>query len=218
MDRAYLFDMDGTLIDTEPIWVEAVEAVLGSLGFPLARAEAARLVYGRSWHDIYREIVRRWPSFPLSIQAAQDRLTPQFLALRGERDIRIPSSIALLRRLAADHPVALVSGSPRPDVDAGIAFMGIGHLIRFSLASDDYSPGKPDPACYLQAAARLEVPPADCVVFEDSGAGVRAAKAAGAYCVALARPGLAHPQDLSAADEVLPDLANYRDPAGWSIP
>lgn len=211
MQRAYLFDMDGTLIDTEPLWVEAVVNVVNALGFPLDREEAARLVYGRSWHDIYRTIVSRWPGFPLSIEAAQDRLTPEFMALRGRRDVRIHSSIALLRRLAAAHPVAVVSGSPRPDVDAGIELMGIGGLIRFSLASDDYSPGKPDPACYLAAAARLGLPPSACVVFEDSAAGVRAAKAAGARCVALARPGMPHPQDVSAADEVLADLGDYRD-------
>jgi HAD superfamily hydrolase (TIGR01509 family) len=210
MQRAFLFDMDGTLIDTEPLWVEAVETVIHALGFPITRAEAGRLVYGRSWHDIYRELVARWPDFPLPIQVMQNRLTPIFLALRGQRDVRIQSSIALLRRLAADHPVALVSGSPRPDVDAGIKLMEIGGLIRFSLASDDYSPGKPDPICYLQAATRLGLSPADCVVFEDSAAGVRAAKAAGAWCVALARPNPPLPQDLSPADEILADLADFR--------
>ena len=212
MNRAFLFDMDGTLIDTEPLWVEAVVTVLAELGFPLPLPEANRLVYGRSWHDIYREIAARWPGFPLPIQAMQERLTPLFLSLRDQRDIRIHSSIALLRKLAAAHPVALVSGSPRPDVDSGIQLMEIGPLIRFSLASDDYSPGKPDPTCYLQAATRLGLPPAACVVFEDSAAGVRAAKAAGARCVALARPGAAHPQDLSPADEILADLADFRIP------
>ena len=206
--KAFLFDMDGTLIDSELLWVEAMETVMGQLEFHVSRAESVELVYGRAWPDIYRKLKSRYPDLALSKDALQQRLATLFLSLRLTRDISIPSSITLLRKLAASLPVAVVSGSTRADVDDGIRLMGIGPCLRFSLACEDYAPGKPHPACYLKAAAKLGVEPADCVVFEDSEAGVKAAKAAGMYCVALQRPGMPA-QDLSSADRILTDLAGF---------
>lgn len=86
--------------------------------------------------------------------------------------------------------------------------MGIGRDVRFVLGAEDYEPGKPSPAGFLLGARRLGVPPETCLVFEDSRAGVLAAKQAGMLCVALARPG-SHPQDLSGADWILEDLAAF---------
>ncbi len=80
--------------------------------------------------------------------------------------------------------------------------------VRFVLGAEDYAPGKPSPAGFLEGARRLGVPPQECLVFEDSAAGIAAARAAGMRCVALDRPG-AYPQDLSAADWVLSDLAQF---------
>ena len=84
----------------------------------------------------------------------------------------------------------------------------VGPLLSFSIAAEDYTRGKPDPECFLLAARRLAVPPAQCMVFEDSAAGVRAAKAAGMACVALVREGRPR-QDVSAADLVVRDLTDF---------
>ena len=101
-----------------------------------------------------------------------------------------------MRHLARDYPIAIVSGSAREDIARNIAMLGITEQVRFFISYEDCSPGKPHPGGYLLAAARLGVPPAACVVFEDSTAGVAAARAAGMHCVALRhrdRP----PQELS---------------------
>ena len=76
------------------------------------------------------------------------------------------------------------------------------------MSHEDYDPGKPHPACYLAAAREAGLPPEQCVVFEDSNAGVCAAKDAGAYAVALARPDRPE-QDYSRADLVLEDLSLF---------
>jgi sugar-phosphatase len=138
----------------------------------------------------------------------ESSLASRFLELRNTRDIRIPSSIELLNRLANRYPVAIVSGNSRDDVAEAVDHLQIGSKLAFYLGCEDYAPGKPAPACFLLAADRLQLPPAECVVFEDSAAGVRAAKAAGMTCIALARPGMPQ-QDLSSADRVLADLAEY---------
>jgi len=86
--------------------------------------------------------------------------------------------------------------------------LGLRDAVSFSLGAEDYGPGKPDPSCFLMAAERLGVNPEQCVVFEDSAAGVLAAKSAGMSCVALVRPGLPE-QDVTSADRVVEDLGDF---------
>lgn len=208
MIRAYLFDMDGTLLDSEILWVEAVALMLREHGVEISLEEAVDIVYGVSWHDIYDDIQEQYPQLGFSTGQMAEVLDACFSRLLGERDIRIHSSIALLKRLSTAHPVAIVSGSYAKDIERGIALMGIADEIAFYVSGDHFAPGKPDPACYLHAAERLEISPKACLAFEDSTAGIRAAKGAGMYCVALSRPNRPA-QDVSEADLVLPDLALF---------
>ena len=206
--RAYIFDLDGTLIDSEVLWVEAIQTYLREQVGAFSEAQAQALVYGRSWRDIYRDIVRQFPQFTLSVTDMERAIAPHYQRLTASRDIRIETSIALLKRLAATHPVSIVSGSSTKTVGEAVAMMGIGAHLTFFLGADDYAPGKPDPACYRLAAQRLALAPAQCLVFEDSNAGVRAAKSAGMACIALVRPGRPS-QDLSMADRIVGDLAEF---------
>ncbi|HDP35733.1 MAG TPA: HAD family phosphatase [Candidatus Hydrogenedentes bacterium] len=208
MIQAYFFDLDGTLVDTEILWVEAMELLAREHGYPISRDQSLEMVYGVSWPEVYARFRKQFPALRWSLDEMGELLAPHFLRLRDSRDVRIESSIALLRVLAKDHPVAVVSGSYRSDVAAAVAIMDIGGLIHFYLGHEDYHPGKPHPACYLSAAERAGVLPEHCVVFEDSNAGICAAKDAGMYGVALARPGRPV-QDYSRADLVMSDLSGF---------
>lgn len=209
MIDAYIFDMDGTLLDTEILYVEAIEAALRELGIAPSRAHVLEDSYGAGWHEVFQNLRRRYPALGGGFQEMYGRIFPHFEALRATRDVRIPSSIALLKRLAEDYPVAIVSGSVESDVAAGIELMGIGGLIEFALDGEHFHPGKPDPTCYRMAAERLNLPPAACLVFEDSEAGIRAAKGAGMHCVAIAQPERPK-QNTALADAVLEDLGAFR--------
>ena len=146
----------------------------------------------------------------MSLPRMQDAMDPYFRRLRDSRDVRITGSIDLLLRLSSTAPVCIVSGSPRRDVEYAVEALGVRDILAFTLASEDYSPGKPDPACYRMAAEQLGLPPGSCVVFEDSAVGIQAAKAAGMQCVVLVRDGRPE-QDVSGADLVLTDLADYAE-------
>lgn len=209
MIRAFIFDLDGTLIDTDTLWVEALELYLREEGLALSHEESMDIVYGRAWLDIHRHLVGRFPALASRpIKRIQKEWRAVFMRLRETRDVRIPGSIETLRRLAADYPVCIVSGSSCDDLAEEVVHLGIDKTIGFFLGSEDYYPGKPDPTCFRMAAGRLGVPPGECLVFEDSAAGVRAAKAAGMHCVALVRPG-APPQDVSGADLVVATLEGF---------
>ncbi len=204
--RAFLFDLDGTLVDTEFLYLEATDLSLGDMGYSLPKDELFEILYGRSQDDVVGSLKELFAD--LDVPKLEEGIRDHHWRLNRDRDLRIDSSIALLERLSQHYPVAIVSGSPRDDVERYIDFLSLKNTIAFFLGNEDYAPGKPDPACYLMACKRLKSPPQHCLVFEDSSAGVQAAKAAGMFCIALKRPGMPD-QDLSMADQILDDLAGF---------
>lgn len=205
---AFIFDMDGTLLDSEVVWVDAYEEMLRRRGLPATHELALQTVYGKAFTDVYADTKRRHPEFPVTVEQMNDELRAIFWELARSRDLGIPGSVNLLKQLAATHPVCVVSGSSSVDVGEGMQLIGVAPLLKFHLGAEDYAAGKPNPAGFIEAARRLNVPPEACLVFEDSAAGVQAAKRAGMRCVALARPGRPG-QNVSEADLILRDLADF---------
>jgi len=208
MIKAFIFDLDGTLIDSEVLWCKSLQRVIESRNLPITEAYTYELVFGRAWSDIVGRLRKDYPSLREDDGALELESLKHYRTLRGTTDIRIPSSIRLLERLAQRYPVAIVSGSTRGQIADAITMMGVTGKLKFYLGSEDYPRGKPDPLCFLLAAQRFGVEPAECLVFEDSAAGVGAAKAAGMTCIALKLHGHAA-QDVSTAAEILTDLADF---------
>ena len=189
LPQAVLFDMDGLLVDTEPVWSIAESELADSLGGVFTPELKAAIVGTRL--DVAIPTILRWYGAPdgdddvtRTSQWVLARMVELFAGpltvLPGVHDL-----LAELREVGV--PVALVSSSYRVLVDAVLAH----HLGPFdvTLAGDEVLRAKPDPEPYLTAAARLGVDPTRCVVLEDSPSGVASGEAAG--CAVVAVPSVA---------------------------
>jgi len=203
--EAVIFDMDGTLVDSEPFTATSVEALLAAEGIEDPELDPT-CFFGRTWQAISDELIARHPQLA-------DRCSPEVLDARFLQCWQqtppppIPGALSALAAARACGPTALATSSHRSAVDALLAQLDLEQLLDVIVSAEDFARSKPDPECFLLAAHRLGVDAQACLVFEDSLAGLRAARAAGMQAVAITH----RTPDIDAARE-LSDLAvsDYR--------
>jgi HAD superfamily hydrolase (TIGR01509 family) len=209
-----IFDCDGVLIDSERLAVKVDVEVLGELGWPLTEAEVIKRFVGRSDRDAHAEIEaylgHRLPhGFDEAVEhryrdAFADALTPVEGVLDALDQIALPTCVASSG--THDHMRFTLGLTGLYERFAGRIF-----------SAEDVANGKPAPDLFLYAAARMATPPAGCVVVEDSGPGVHAARAAGMRVLAFAG-GLSMPAALEGPDTIVFDdmrnLPNLVDQLG----
>jgi HAD superfamily hydrolase (TIGR01509 family) len=206
--RAAVFDLDGTLVDSETRSHESWRHVFRSRGI-VPDDSLIRAFVGRRGIDVHDLLKERVPGHdPAELMAATSE---HFHAPHQPPLGPLAGAVELVRQIAAAGvPLALVTSAGRRYAEPTLAELGLHGLFSAVVTAEDVTVGKPDPEGYLAAARELGVPPAACVVFEDAPAGVAAAKAAGMYCVAVATT---HPpEDLAGADQVVPDLTKVTWP------
>ena len=206
MIRAVVFDMDGVLISSEEVWDEVREAFARERGAPWP-PEAQRAMMGMNtaeWSGYMRDTVGLRLS-PAEIAAEVERR----LVARYRDDLPlIPGAADAVRALAARLPLGLASSSPRGLIGAVLDAAGLSGAFAVTVSSEEVPRGKPAPDVYLRALDLLGVAPGDAAAVEDSGAGLRAASAAGMRVVAIPNPHYPPPDEaLALADMVLRSIA-----------
>jgi beta-phosphoglucomutase len=198
-----MFDFNGTLSDDEPLLFSILADLFAEQGKPLSEGVYYAELAGRS----DPEIVRMWlgPDHPAVEPVLAERIV-RYRAAVGDGSTIGPDARAAFLHAAAAVPVAVVSGAHRDEVVPALAAAGLAAAARVVVTIEDVGEGKPDPAGYLLALEQLDegLDPAEVTVFEDTEAGVVAAKAAGMYCIAV--PGTHAPERLALADELAPAL------------
>lgn len=203
MTRAILWDMDGTLIDSEPAHDAAFDDAAAELGLALPPG-FHDLLLGTAAEDVHRALVDQ-TDIALSY--------PAWMALKWRHYQRHAASVHRRARVAdlavelaaRGVPMALVSNSTADEVRLNMAATGLDRVIPLQISRADVANGKPAPDGYLLAALRLGLDPADCLVVEDSLVGARAGAAAG-------MPVLYHPQFPPKKGLALPNGATYLAP------
>ncbi len=184
---AFLFDLDGTLVDTEPLHHRSTNEVLAPFGASLPWAEYARCI-GMSEHAFW-DLLRNRFTLPESTEVLASRRTERLLASVIRGPVRpLPGVVATLAALERRGvPRAVASASPRRQIAATLATAGLAGFVQaFRSGHDDVPRSKPHPDVYLAAAAALGVAAAECIAVEDSVSGATAARAAGCTVVVVA--------------------------------
>jgi HAD superfamily hydrolase (TIGR01509 family) len=184
---AVLFDMDGLLVDTEPLWLRAEIATMAELGARWTEADQRAILGGSLAQAAH--YFKEASGTGMAPARIADMLVTRMLAELGTAEIPIqPGAADLLAEVAASGvPRALVSASVRPIVDVVLSAMAASGLPGFAvtIAGDDVERGKPDPEPYRRAGELLGIDVQRAVVLEDSPNGVRSGVAAGATVVAV---------------------------------
>lgn len=175
---AFLFDLDGTLVDTAGANYAAYARALREVGVDVDRATFDAVAHGRKWRDFLPTILERAGSRadPARIAARKVVLYPEHMG-----DTRVNAAlVALLRTLRGTSlRTALVTTASSANVQLVLGAHELHDLFDVVVTGDDVTAHKPDPGAYRLAAARLAIPAEACVAFEDSDAGVASARAAG---------------------------------------
>lgn len=205
MLKAILFDMDGVIIDSEPLHFEADEKLMADLGYPVP-AHYFNAFIGISNPDMWKTVKAEF-----HMKESIDTL----LALQKTINTDLLEA-ADLEPIAGIRP--LLSSLKKNQIKAGIGSSSSNECIhqvvgKFDLFSyfdvlqsgEEVAKGKPEPDVYLEVARKLQVEPHECVVIEDAHAGVTAAKKAGMFCIGFQNPNSGN-QDLSKADWIVKSI------------
>ena len=201
--EAVLFDMDGVIIDSEPLWSKAEQQLLARRNLRYS-PQLKTVMMGLDSSEAVGFLIKHY-DLKESVGDVVEERNQLIAGLFRELLRPMPHALQLVRSVhAAEIKTGLASSSPKELVDLALGRLNITGLFDLILSGDQVARGKPAPDIYLTAARKLGVSHESCLVIEDAPHGVAAAKAAGMCCLAISTS--ASEPELAAADRVVGDF------------
>jgi beta-phosphoglucomutase len=214
MIRAIIFDLDGTIADTEPLHYEAFARVLRTHGIELTLKDYSERLIGLDDRGCFATVLRenRHSVNDDVIKRLIEQKAEVYGAMIAEHDVIYPGAANFVRQCAERFPLMLVTGTLKHEAEAILGSAGLRALFLDVIAAEDVDHGKPAPDGFLAALGRLgfilrphpSINADECLVFEDTVAGVAAARSAGMHIAAFCQT--ATSQDLHDAELILPSI------------
>jgi HAD superfamily hydrolase (TIGR01509 family) len=206
MIQAFVFDLDGVLVDSEPVWEQVRRQVVAERGGHWA-PDAQRRLMGMSTQEWAGYLSR-----DLGVGLPPDQVAALVIERMADRyRERVPfldGAIDAVRRMAARWPLGVASSAPAVLIETVLESAGLRPAFSVVMSTEQVAHGKPAPDIYLAVTAALGCPPPDCAAVEDSSNGLRSAAAAGLRVFAIPQPDYPpDPDALAGASLVLPSLA-----------
>lgn len=212
MLTALLFDLDGTLTDTDTLHLQAFRHLMEEQGRTLSQAEFETKVSGRANGELFAELFAQ--SSPEQQKALADRKEALFRELSPRLE-PMPGLLRLLEHAQAQAiGVCVVTNAPRLNAEHMLNAMGLGGHFEHILVAEELARAKPDPLPYLTGLQRLDATAGQALAFEDSLPGVTAASRAGIFTVGLATSLPAERLLAAGAQRVIDD---FNDPLLWAL-
>lgn len=212
MLKALIFDMDGTLVHSDPVHLEAFAAVLKDEGVAIDEEIYRSKIIGRTNEAIFASLLPHLPvdrheAYADEKEATFRRMATQLKPLEGLLDL-------LDWAEGSGMKIALVTNAPRLNADHMLEVLGLAGRFKVEITIEEVERGKPDPLPYLTALERLGLKAEEAIAFEDSPSGMRAAKAAGLFSFGVLTGLTADEMRDVGADGA---IMTFRDPALWEI-
>jgi len=178
----YIFDLDGTLVDTMPLHYRAWDAAMRQAGLQETLDEDLFYSLGGVPTRRVAELIAQHYGLTIDPERVFHEKEALFMATQAEAALIAPT-VEFARKAALTRPLAVASGGPRMVVQRSLELAGLAPLFKAVVTADDVTHGKPAPDMFLLAAKLLGVEPSRCLVFEDAEPGIQGALAAGMQVV-----------------------------------
>lgn len=183
--KAVIFDLDGTLVDSEPNYSKADNVLLAEYGIEELSPEMKQKYVGIGTWEMMEDLKQIY-NIPESMEVLVAKKNAYYLEIARHNTVVFPEMYKFLRFLKeGQYPLALASGSSPQIIDRILAITNLAMYFDVVLSAEEVAKGKPEPDVFWEAARQLGVPFENCLVIEDSQHGVEAAKSASMYCMAL---------------------------------
>ena len=207
--KGILFDMDGVLVDSEPLFHKAVNIMVERCGAaPITEEENNRYLLGTTVEETWVRVkeLRDVPQTPAELLAGYNEVVKE--VLRSDLVPRPGVRALIAETQRRGLPIAVASSSLREWVDLKLSVIGLTDAFNVKLGGDDIENGKPAPDIYIKAARLIGLEATECVAIEESPIGLAAASSSGAYTICTLTDSTRH-LDLSAAHVIIENLEEF---------